>query len=382
MKIILMEQKIGYSDAEYTFLKMWLENYKNASILLVCGKSFDHLHLSKVLEKYAIQNNIKIVRFSDFTPNPDYSSVEQGVNCFKQHKCQAIIAVGGGSAMDVAKCIKLYHNMKTDQCFLEQDINPNQIELFVVPTTAGTGSEATKYAVIYDKGVKQSVTHESCIPGFVLFDPEVLKTLNDYHRRASMLDALCHAIESFWSVHSTVESIQYSSEAISLIYQNMDVYLANDFDGNKNMMYASYLAGKAINITATTAGHAMCYKFTSTYGIAHGFAAAICTKHLWFYMLEHSDNCVDHRGRAHLEHMFQKIAEASECQTSTEAAWKFSAVVDKLFEKVALHMEDIPSFTESVNLVRLKNNPILLTECDIQKIYTNIFKQEGNCCES
>ena len=145
-----------------------------------------------------------------------------------------------------------------------------------MPTTAGTGSEATRYAVIYFDGEKQSISDYSCIPSAVLMDASVLKTLPIYQKKSTMMDAFCHAIESYWSVNSSEESRQYSRRAIQLIMENKDLYIGNDETGNTQMLKAAHLAGKAINLTQTTAGHAMCYKLTSLYGIAHGHAAALC----------------------------------------------------------------------------------------------------------
>ena len=370
-------QMIGNTQQEYGFLHEWLRRYENASVMLVCGKSFDGLDISKYLKKYASGLNIQLVRFSDFAPNPEYSSVEKGVAEFRENHCSALIAVGGGSAMDVAKCIKLYHTMDPETCFLEQTILPNSTELLAVPTTAGTGSEATRYAVIYYKGEKQSVAHESCIPGFVLFDPSVLATLNDYHRKASMLDALCHAIESFWSVNSTAESMDYSAQAIRMIYENAEGYLKNKPEENENMMQAAYLAGKAINITQTTAGHAMCYKLTSFYQLAHGFAAALCTSRLWLEMLENVDKCADSRGKQHLLHVFRRLAEASECGEAKEAAKKFFCLVTELTGDMSFDAKDMDCFVDSVNPVRLKNHPVKLEKEDIRYLYGQIFKVEG-----
>ena len=117
-------------------------------------------------------------------------------------------------------------------------------------------------------------------------DASALKTLPIYQKKSTMMDALCHSIESYWSVNSTEESNKYSKQAIQTILENKDAYLANKDLGNANMLKAAYLAGKAINITQTTAGHAMSYKLTSLYGIAHGHAVAICISKLWEYMLE------------------------------------------------------------------------------------------------
>ncbi len=370
----MSEQVIGTAQNEYAFLYEWLKKYSGSTVMLVCGNSFSGLNISEYLQRYATELNIHIIRFSDFSPNPDYVSVEKGVTLFNENHCSAVIAVGGGSALDVAKCIKLYHSMDPRICFLEQKIVANHTDIMAVPTTAGTGSEATRYAVIYYNGEKQSVVHESCIPQYVLFDPTVLTTLNGYHRKASMLDALCHAIESFWSIHSTEESMTYSAEAIRIIWENTEGYLANKPENNQKMMEAAYLAGKAINITQTTAGHAMCYKLTTIYSIAHGFAAALCTACLWQYMLENITKCTDSRGEEHLKKVFTQIAECSGDSDRYSAAKKFSQFVEDMIDEVTFDKEDLNLLINSVNPVRLGNNPVKLEKADIKNIYEKIMK--------
>ena len=94
-----------------------------------------------------------------------------------------------------------------------------------MPTTAGTGSEATKYAVIYYNGEKQSINDESIIPSTVLFDSSILDSLPSYQKKATVLDAFSHSIESMWSINSTKESKEYSKEALTLIIENLYVVL-------------------------------------------------------------------------------------------------------------------------------------------------------------
>lgn len=122
-----------------------------------------------------------------------------------------------------------------------------------------------------------------------------------------MLDALCHSMESFWSVNSTEESKQYSREAIQLMMKYKNAYLANEAIGNTAMLKAANIAGKAINITQTTAGHAMCYKLTSLYGIAHGHAAALCNAALWPYMAQHMENVLIRGEKIILKICFLKL---------------------------------------------------------------------------
>ena len=214
------------------------------TVFLVCGESIRYLKLWNYFNTLEDRLGIKVVRFSDFKPNPFYESVVIGVRLFKKVNTKQIVAVGGGSAMDVAKCIKLYSNLNENENYLSQKIIPNDVKILAVPTTAGTGSEATRFAVIYYEGEKQSVSDSSCIPTAVLFDSSVLESLPDYQKKATMMDAFCHAVESFWSVNSTEESREYSKKAIKLILANKDAYLSNDSVGNSLMLKAANIAGK------------------------------------------------------------------------------------------------------------------------------------------
>ncbi|MCM1089512.1 MAG: phosphonoacetaldehyde reductase [Muribaculum sp.] len=373
----MTEQTILKAGENYTELDEYLRQAGVSKCMLVCDASLSSLRIGGYLETVPERLGIGVVRFSDFRPNPLYESVAAGVGIFRREQCDMIIAVGGGSAIDVAKCIKLYSGMDEGRNYLEQEIVPNGIKLLAVPTTAGTGSEATRFAVIYHNGEKQSVSHESCIPTAVLMDAGALKTLPPYQRRSTMLDALCHAIEAAWSVNSTAESRGYSVRAVRMIMENHEGYLSNDARCNENMLYAANLAGKAINIAQTTAAHAMCYKLTSLYGISHGHAAALCLKGLWPYMLRNRDKCTDPRGRDHLEAVYGEIAEAMGCGTAEEAAAAYAGLVDRMGLPVPhASEEDYVILKTSVNPVRLKNHPFSLGEETIGGLYREILGAE------
>ena len=247
--------------------------------MLVCGGSLDRLSIAGAVSELAA------VRFSGFSPNPLYEDVAAGVALFRETECDAILAVGGGSAMDVAKCIKLFATMDHAQLYLGQPYEDNDILLAAIPTTAGTGSESTRHAVIYYKGEKQSISHPSVVPGFVCLLPEVLENLPVYQKKCTMLDALGQAIESWWSVSAAAESIEYSRKAICLIKQYSKAYIEEGRHAEEILLASNY-AGRAINITATTAAHAMSYKLTSLYGIPHGHAVGLCLPEVWAEMAD------------------------------------------------------------------------------------------------
>lgn len=340
-------------------------------IMIVCDQACKKLNIAREIA----DSDLPQVWFSDFAPNPDYHSVKKGIRLFQNEKCDAVLAIGGGSAMDVAKCIKLYAAVRDDVNFLEQFPLENQIPVIAIPTTAGTGSEATRFAVIYYEGTKQSITHESVIPEYVFLNPELLKSLPDYQKKATSMDALCHAIESFWSINSTPKSREYSKEAIVKIQRSLDDYLEGSDAAAEEMLMAANIAGKAINITQTTAGHAMCYKLTSLFGVSHGHAAAVCVSELWPYMLEHVENCADPRGITYLKQMFHELGAIFGCSTPEDAAASFKSLLKKLALDTPKEVSDqqLALLVSSVNPIRLKNNPVGLTTEVLKQLYKNIL---------
>ena len=373
-------------------LDEFLNGMGTTHVFLVCGRSIRFLRLNDYFRSLEERLGIKVTFFSDYTPNPAYESAVKGAEIFRKEGCDCIVAVGGGSAMDVAKCVKLFATLDPDVSYLEQSYEDNGIPFLAVPTTAGTGSEATHFAVIYDGGKKLSIAHESSIPQAVVFDPTTLVSLPDYQRKATMMDALCHAIESCWSVKADEKSRKIAKEAIWQVLSAKDNYLANTPEGNQSMLLAANMAGKAINLTQTTAGHAMCYKLTGTFGISHGHAAALCVSVLWPFMIAHADECVDPEGESGLRQVFSELSDLWGALTPQEAAAQFSALVAQLGldtlrrpdakeggspEPVKGTEELINTLADSVNLQRLRNNPVALTRDEIVELYEEIFRRYG-----
>ena len=376
----MVEQTILVASSQYEEMDGFFQKSNSKRVLLVCGRSISRLRIDGYFLALEKRLGVRVTRFSDFLPNPCYTSVVKGIALFKKEECDAIVAVGGGSAMDVAKCIKLFSNMEMNTNYLQQEIIPNDIAFMAVPTTAGSGSEATRFAVIYHNNEKQSISHESCRPSIVLLDSSTLDTLPEYQKKATMMDAFCQAVESFWSVNSTSESKELAKEVIWRVLANKDGYLANDKQGNANMLIAANLSGKAINITQTTAGHAMCYKLAGLYGLAHGHAVALIISKLWPYMTEHMDRCVDPRGVDYLYTVFTDIAQAMGCTTVDKAIQSYQTLLESLnFPGFTVENENqIDLLTKSVNPVRLQNHPIALDEDAFRELYRQIIEDYIN----
>ncbi|MBP1587986.1 MAG: phosphonoacetaldehyde reductase [Clostridia bacterium] len=368
--------------SKFAAIDRWIALHGIESILLVCdgAVSYQSTFLAKMKSIEAA--GVDVTAFSDFEPNPLYESAVKGVEVFKKNRCGAILAVGGGSALDVAKCIRLFSVLRgdgSDGGWLAEEYAETGIPFLAIPTTAGTGSEATRYAVVYFKGKKQSVTSIYCLPDTVILEPGMLKSLPTYQRKATMADALCHAIESYWSVNSTDESREFAREAILGILGNMDGYLANTSRGNREMLLSAHKAGKAINITQTTAGHAMCYKITGLFRAAHGHAALLCDRVLFRSMaealLDGSCECIDPRGEQFLKERLDELGVLLGGKDAVAGAKLLEGIFGKLELPVPeASAEQIEFISQEVNPVRLKNHPVRLTQERIKTLYGEILR--------
>ena len=323
--------------------------------------------------------------FSDFTPNPLYEQVSNGIELLKTSNCDTILAVGGGSAIDVAKCIKLAVLAQEGNAAIIPPLVSTRVAcdgaklpFIAIPTTAGTGSESTHNAVMYYEGAKQTVTNDGVLPDYAILEPSVLKTLPLYQKKCTMMDALCQGIESWWSVNSTEESYEYSRKTIELIMANWRKYIfENDEEAAKQIMLAANYGGRAINITQTTAAHAFSYKITSLYKLPHGHAVAVCLPEIWEYMIGHMDKCIDNRGKKYLSGVFALISKAMGGESPNEAIAEFRQMMEEMDLKnpVAREREkEIDILSHSVNPVRLKNNPISLDVSVIRRLYEMILQ--------
>ena len=330
---------------QYDMLLQVLGEQHVTSLLLVCGNSMTQMERPWRFFQQLPEHGITVTRFSQFSPNPEVQAVERGKKVLRKEGSTAICAVGGGSALDVAKGIRI----ATDTPLL-----------VAIPTTAGSGSEATPYAVLYRDGQKESIAQDGCVPDYVLLDPSVLNTLPLYQRKATMLDALCHCVESMWSVHATPASWALSREGIQLFWQHYRGYLANILADNVGMQQAAFLGGQAIAITQTTAAHAMSYQLTMRYGISHGHAAGLCLLPVWKQLAQ---RCV-------APEALKQLCDAFAVSSIAEAIKRY----EKLLHELALETpkatdDELWALACSANPVRLRNHPISLTEQELLDLY-------------
>lgn len=351
-----------------------LEKERPSSIFLVTGKnSYQHCGAQTRIEP-SLQP-YRVTSFSDFSVNPQIEDVKKGISLFRQNQCDLVIAVGGGSAIDVAKSI----NLLAAQSGAPEDYITKKLTaahrpkpFIAVPTTAGTGSEATHFAVVYINKKKYSLAHEEwMLPDYVFLDPVLTYNLPKYITASTGADALCQAVESYWSTQSNKESKQYAQQAITIALRDLAGAVNDPTPQNREaMLKAANLGGKAINISKTTACHAVSYPMTSYFGVSHGHACTLTLGEMFVYNSKVMDpECSDKRGVEYVKRTMMELCAFFSVQTAEEVRQKIDALMEEigLDRKLAALNIVTPEHHDVIvangfNPERVKNNPRNLTE--------------------
>ncbi|AWT60076.1 MAG: Phosphonoacetaldehyde reductase [Candidatus Moanabacter tarae] len=324
-----------------------------------------------------------IDRFSGFKPNPKLEDIQRGIQQFCGSNPDVLIAVGGGTAIDLAKLIGTLANHQADPRKMITglyNIEKNGPPLIAIPTSAGTGSEATHFAVAYVDSQKYSVADSRLLPSHVVIDPRLTHSLPAGITAASGLDAFCQSVESIWAVGATDESIRYASESVHLALANLLHCVQHPTpEARMAMCRAAYLSGKAINISKTTAPHAISYAITTRFGLPHGLAVALTLGEiLKFNASVRSTDCTDPRGAGHVQARIAFLLELLDQPTAERAAGRIQSLMESVGAPLQLRDAGIlveDEFTwiaEQVNVERLSNNPRKLAHRDIEKILQKI----------
>ena len=251
----------------------------------------------------------------------------------------------------------------------------------MIPTTAGTGSESARFSVIYINKTKYSLAHNSMLLNFAILDPIFTKNLPPYITACTCMDALCQAIESFWSIYSTEESGAYSKQAIELINSNITKNVNNpDRVSREKMLIASNLAGKAINIAKTTAAHAVSYPLTSYFNVPHGHAVALTLPHFIEFNYDISlENLQDSRGVKFVKDRMSELFTILKVETADKAKDKIINIMKDInletrLSKLGINRNNIDVIIENgFNPQRMKNNPKLVSEKDLRNLLEKII---------
>ncbi|HEY8463973.1 MAG TPA: phosphonoacetaldehyde reductase [Bacillota bacterium] len=303
--------------------------------------------------------------------NPTQADILAALEKIGKKPVELIIAFGGGSAIDLAKGISAFYNAGTSYSLeaITQGIknksyknNKRFIDIVAVPSTAGTGSEVTQWATIWDAGksAKYSIDAPQLKPKLALIVPELTLTLPAKLTLATGLDALSHAIEAYWSKHTNPLVQELAYRAVELIVNNLKlgVQKQNDFEIREMLCRASVLAGLAFSQTRTTACHSISYPLTMLYDIPHGFAAAITLNAVIMINKGHFPN--DSR----LLELFKKYGGILNWIDMV-----CNGVVKMRLSAFGITKADLPVIVgKAFTGGRMNNNPVELTENDVAGI--------------
>lgn len=246
--------------------------------MLICDKLFAS---NGVAEKIKASSPCIAAIFSDITPNPLLSEVEKAAKLLKDINADFVIALGGGSSIDLAKfaCSMVFAKHKSQEYFYKRQVFSNEhLPLIAMPTTAGTGSEVTAVSVCNDDetGVKQPLNHPNFYPYMALIDPKCTLSVPPFVTAVTGLDAMSHALEAFWSVNHQPICDMYAEKSLKLIFENLEKSYDNgsDIEARANMSLGALYAGLAFAQSKTAAVHACSYPLSTDYHLCHGEACA------------------------------------------------------------------------------------------------------------
>ena len=379
------QQQHYQGDDGWAKIAEYLDAVSARNILLVTGNSMYRASgAEQALEP--ILREKEVTHLTCFHTNPRVEDVSQLLNQIdNKESYQVIIAVGGGSVIDVAKLLKAFwanplNLVEHIGCEDDKELHPADLKLIAVPSTAGSGSEATRFAVVYKNKRKYSVEHDELLPNFSVVIPPLLASVPQHVAASSGMDALCQGIESYWSIHSTDESRKLAAEAITLAW-NWIEKAVNDrsSDALNHMAQASHLAGRAINITKTTAPHAISYPMTSYFGITHGHAVGLLTaRFLTFNEGVTEEDCLDARGPEWVKQRLREINIKLGVITGDQASDTLSKKVTSLgleasFSQLGIKtQDDIELIIENgFDPERVKNNPRAINASSMRRLISS-----------
>lgn len=304
--------------------------------------------------------------FDDYTPNPRSEDTAEAARRAARVGADGVIAIGGGSCCDVAKVASLAcHTPNLIDALSRGESVERALPapLIAIPTTSGTGSEATHFAAVYVDGRKVSVAHPALRPLGVILDVRFHQAVPQYVAACSGLDALGQAMESTWAVGSTEESLIYAGLAGPMIAEHLvPSAVRGQWADRRAMMIGSHLAGKAINISKTTASHALSYQFTSELGLAHGHAVALTLGRIARWNAGVTDlDCIDPRGADWVRKRVTDAASYLDCKPDALDA-RITDLLQQLdlpasISEIRIAEGVLERFAELVDPVRLGNNP-------------------------
>lgn len=360
-----MKQEVFSGDNSFRKIVHLLSEKQIGSVFVVTGRHFEsdttHPDIKSFLGAF------RCTMFIKQGINVTFDEIDLAYSGYRSNHPDCIVAIGGGSVMDLAKGVIYRHIQR------EKAAKP----LFIaIPTTGGSGSEATCIAVVYDNKKKQSLENNMFMPDIAILDPQLSLSLPAVQTAISGIDAFAQAIESFWSIHATHQSRSFAREAITILMEYLPrAVQAPTLLIREKVLWASHLAGKAINITRTTGPHALSYFLTANYNIPHGQAVALFLPIFFLYNSQVSEDNSNHpEGPMATRQAMKELFSILQVQNSKEAmefTRRFILGLDLAVDFMSLSIDKLPILDDLLNEVnqqRFKNNPVIFDKGAIAQL--------------
>ncbi len=378
----MQKEFFGYDSLQK--LKVICNELKSKNVFLVTGKrSFALSGAERKVKSFL--KDVKYAQFNSFDSTPTISDVKNGIVTLKKISPDLVIAIGGGSVIDMAKAINVLACNEGELALYitgKKKIEKPGLPLVAIPMTAGTGSEATSFATIYIEKAKYSLNGEKLtLPTVSIVDPSLTESMPKYITASTGMDVLCQGIESIWSIKSTEESRKYANRAVKIAFNTLEKAVNNpDKESRLKMAKAANLSGKAINISKTTASHSISYPITAHFGILHGHAVALTIPEIveFNYNVSKKD-CNDRRGVEFVKRRLNDIFKLIESKNGTQAKDKIKNLIEKIgletrLSELNIDKKDIELIVEKgFTADRMGNNPRKIKKTELKNMLETIL---------
>lgn len=309
------------------------------------------------------ENGISWVLFDGISENPVLESVMAGALMMAQHSCDFVIGIGGGSPLDAAKAISIAcaNSLGIDQLY-DVSLFRRAYPIVAVPTTSGTGSEVTQYAVLTDPRTqrKAGYGHPLAYPALAVCDPRYTVSMSREVTRNTGLDALSHLLEGLYSSKREALTFPMIHKGIRLVMDNLHRAMEDpkDIAARAALMQASLYGGMAIAQAGTTLQHSIGYPLTTCFGVPHGLANGLVMKQIMMLYYPHVGSVLDE--------MFATIGSSVE---------QFDAWLDAMDMRCDLRIDDAFIATKVPEVMGSRNmasNPFVVSDTQVARIYEEL----------
>ncbi|MDU7066560.1 MAG: iron-containing alcohol dehydrogenase [Clostridium perfringens] len=355
----IMPKRIISGENALNESKAYLKSF-GKRVLIVTDKVMTDLGNVKVLTEVLDSENIEHVLYNEINSEPTDTMIEKGIKLYKENQCDFLIGLGGGSPIDSTKAIgAMITNEGKISDYMRREIEKELPPFAVIPTTAGTGSEATQFTIITDtkNDVKMLLKGANLLPNLAIVDPRFTMTAPAKITAATGLDALTHAIEAYTSRKAQPLSDSFAVSAVKRIFKYLPIAFdtPKDLKAREEMSIAALEAGIAFNNSSVTIVHGMSRPIGALFHVPHGLSNAMLLEACFTYVV---DGAYDRFAQ-----LAKEINIANDNMSNEEAAKAFIDEVVKLMVKL-----EIPTLEEF--------------GVDKTKFFDNIEKMAADAMES